>query len=42
VGADAWFDRWEADRYEVYEQTIRIGDAEILTLVRVDDPGMLQ
>ena len=42
VGADAWFDCWGADRYEVYEQTIRVGDGEILTLVRMDDPGMLQ
>ena len=42
VGANAWFDRWEAERYEVHEQTIRVGDAEILTLVRIDDPAMLQ
>jgi hypothetical protein len=42
VGADAWFDRWEAERYDVHEQTIRVGDAEILTLVRMDDPAMLQ
>ena len=42
VGADAWFDCWGADRYEVYEQTIRVGDGEILTLLRMDDPGMLQ
>jgi hypothetical protein len=41
IGADAWFDRWEAERYEVYEQTIRIGDDEILTLIRIDDEAML-
>jgi Zn-dependent peptidase ImmA (M78 family) len=41
VGADAWFDRWEAERYEVHEQTIRVGDDEILTLVRMDDGSML-
>jgi hypothetical protein len=41
IGADAWFDRWDAERYEVYEQTIRISDDEILTLVRIDDDAML-
>jgi hypothetical protein len=41
IGADAWFDRWEAERHEVYEQTIRIADDEILTLVRMDDDAML-
>lgn len=41
IGADAWFDRWESERYEVYEQTIRIGDDEILTLIRIDDEAML-
>jgi hypothetical protein len=25
VGADAWFDRWEAANHEVYEQTVRTG-----------------
>ena len=41
VGADAWFDRFDAEQYEVHEQTIRIGDDEILTLVRIDEDGML-
>ena len=41
IGADAWFDRWEAERYEVYEQTIRISADETLTLVRIDDDAML-
>lgn len=41
IGAETWFDRWEADRYEVYEQTTRIADHEILTLVRIDDNAML-
>jgi hypothetical protein len=40
IGADAWFDRWDAERYEVYEQTIRTSDDEILTLVRIDDDAM--
>jgi hypothetical protein len=42
IGADAWFDRWDAERFEVYEQTIRTGDDEILTLVRIDDEAMLR
>lgn len=42
IGADAWFDRPEADRFEVREQTIRSGDNEILTLVLIEDDAMLQ
>jgi hypothetical protein len=41
IGGDAWFDRRDADRYEVHEQTVRIGDEEILILVRIDDEAML-
>lgn len=42
IGADAWFDRPEAGRFEVREQTIRSGDDEILTLVLIDDEPMLE
>jgi hypothetical protein len=42
IGADAWFDRWEAADHEVHEQTIRTGDCEILTLVLINDPHMLE
>jgi hypothetical protein len=42
VGADAWFDRWEAANHEVYEQTMRTGDGEILTLVLINDADMLE
>ena len=41
IGADAWFDRRDAERFEVHEQTIRIGPDEILTLVLISDPAML-
>ena len=41
VGADAWFDRHGADRYELREQTIRTGDDEILTLLLIEDEHML-
>jgi hypothetical protein len=33
IGADAWFDRWDAERFEVHEQTLRISPSETLTLV---------
>jgi hypothetical protein len=42
IGADAWFDRWDAEKYVVYEQTIRTAADEILTLVLINDPDMLE
>lgn len=42
IGADAWFDRREAERFEVHEQTYRTGQNEILTLILVSDPAMLE
>lgn len=42
IGADAWFERSEADRYEVQEQSIRTADDEILTLVLLSDEDMLE
>lgn len=41
IGADAWFDRQEAEQFEVQEQSIRIASDEILTLVLITDDGML-
>ena len=41
IGAEAWFDRWEAANHEVHEQTIRTGEDEILTLILISDPRML-
>ena len=41
IGADAWFDRREAERFEVHEQSCRTGSDEILTLVLISDGGML-
>jgi hypothetical protein len=41
IGTDAWFDRRDAERFEVHEQTIRIGSDEILTLVLISDLVML-
>lgn len=42
VSAEAWFDRYEAQRYEVLEQTFRVGPSEILTLLVFDDEEMLE
>lgn len=42
IDADAWFDRPEAEKYEVQEQTIRTGDDEILTLILIRDEAMLE
>jgi hypothetical protein len=41
IGADAWFDRSEANRYEILEETLRIGGGEILTLLTLNVPKML-
>jgi hypothetical protein len=42
IGADAWFDRREAEKYEVQEQTIRTGKDEVLTLILITDSDMLE
>ena len=42
IGADAWFDRRDADRFEVQEQTFRTGADEILTLVQIRNGAMLE
>jgi hypothetical protein len=41
IGADAWFDRRGAEKYEVQEQTFRTGADEVLTLILITDPEML-
>lgn len=41
MGADAWFDRGEADRYELLEQTLRISGEEVLTMLMLTDGEML-
>jgi hypothetical protein len=42
IGASAWFDRWEASRYEVLEQSLCTAEDEVLTLVLVRDDRMLE
>ncbi len=41
IGADAWFDRREAESYEVYEQTVRGGGGDVLTLLTFKSAAML-
>ena len=42
TGADAWFDRDGADRFELYEQSFQVADDEILTLLVFKDEEMLE
>lgn len=42
IGGEAWFDRREAERYEILEQSVRIGSAEVLTLISFTDEEMLE
>jgi hypothetical protein len=41
IGAEAWFDRWEAQKFEVHEQSARTAGDEVLTLVLITDVRML-
>jgi hypothetical protein len=42
VGAEAWFDRRDASRFEICEQTFKVSDDEILTLLVFTDEEMLE
>jgi hypothetical protein len=37
ISAEAWFDRYDAGRYEIQEQTFKVGPTEIITLLIIDD-----
>lgn len=41
IGADAWFNRTEAQRYELFEQSKRVGDGEALILLTIKDDRMM-
>lgn len=41
IGADAWFDRSDANRYEVLEQTLRSGSDETISLIIITDERMM-
>ena len=40
VEADAWFDRWNANRFELVEDTIRVGDC-VYSILLLEDEGFL-
>lgn len=42
VNADAWFDRTDASWYDIREQSVRISESAILTLLLVDDERMMR
>lgn len=37
IGADAWFDRQGADRYEITEQSFRVPDEGVVTILRLHE-----
>ena len=42
IGADAWFERRDAERFEIFEQTVQIGGNEVLSLLVINDDEMLE
>jgi len=42
IGADAWFDRHDAGRFEVMEQCFKTAPDETLTLVTITNERMLE
>lgn len=40
IGADAWFSFRNADRYEIQEQSFRLPDNEVLTLLTIPEEGL--
>jgi hypothetical protein len=42
IGADAFFDRSEAERYELFEETIPVGDRQAITILTLTDDEMLE
>lgn len=41
IGADAFFDRREAERFDLLEESIMVGDHDVLTLITLTDERML-
>jgi hypothetical protein len=41
IGADAWFDRREAQSFEVYQQTIKSSNGNALSIIAFKSPEML-
>lgn len=41
VGAHIWFERRDADRFQITEQSFKVAEAEVITLLTFGDPRML-
>ena len=41
IGADAWFDRWNADRFELTEECVKSFGNDVLNLLTLTDQKML-
>jgi hypothetical protein len=41
IGAGAWFDRRDVSRYELYEQSFKMSNQEVLTLLVFTNEEML-
>lgn len=41
IGADAWFDRWNADRFELTEECVKGFGSDVLALLTLKDQAML-
>ncbi|OWK27512.1 hypothetical protein SPDO_32810 [Sphingomonas dokdonensis] len=42
IGADAWFDRWNADRFELTEECVKGFGSDVLALLTLKDQAMLE
>lgn len=42
IGADAWFDRWNADRFELTEECVKGYGNDVLALLTLTDQAMLE
>jgi hypothetical protein len=42
INADAWFDRREAERFDIVEDAIRISSSQVLTLLWLENDEMLE
>ena len=42
IGADAWFDRWNADRFELTEECVKGFGNDVLALLTLKDKAMLE
>ena len=42
IPADAWIDRWNADRFEVVEQTVKTARNDVLTMIWWQDESQIE